>query len=131
MERYDHLRTSAALLCCALCCHGPRCLLAQSFAGELSPVPIRRLELCCGWLCYGASVECPEIVDKMLLPECCESLLAAAEVYPSRIAGARNLEVLGWPGRAVSESDERGERACRPGRKYMALAMAEPSECQK
>ncbi|KAK1672082.1 hypothetical protein BDP55DRAFT_674340 [Colletotrichum godetiae] len=61
------LRTSAAAAAAPLCC-----LLAQSFAGELSAVPIRRLELCCGWLCYGASVRCPEIIDKMLLPECCE-----------------------------------------------------------
>lgn len=60
-----------------------------------------------------------------------ESLHTAAEDYPSRIEGARNLEVLAWPGRAVSESDERGKRACRPRRKYMALAMVEPSEGQK
>ncbi|OHE99979.1 hypothetical protein CORC01_04626, partial [Colletotrichum orchidophilum] len=99
------------------------CLLAQSFAGSLSAVPIRRLELCCGWLCYGASVQCPEIVDRMLLPECC----AGAGVNPSRIEGAHEP----WPERAVSESGERGRRGSCPGRKYMALAMLESSQRQK
>ncbi|KAK1535144.1 uncharacterized protein CCOS01_03896 [Colletotrichum costaricense] len=42
-----------------------------------------------------------------------ESLHTAAEDYPSRIEGAGNLEVLAWPGRAVSLVSEAREPAAQ------------------
>lgn len=75
---------------------------------------IGRRKLCCGWLCYGASEECPDFVNRMLLPECCDCRSKPGPTCrsPAKAPDREQADVSanGGPGKRERE-DERGCRA--------------------